>query len=90
VENAPVSQPKRDVRRLVSAVRDQVAWLEVFLGYRRTCGLLLVGVSRHTLYAWKKRFDAWLAEGVDVYVYFKHEDAGKAPAYARQLVGKTN
>jgi len=27
---------------------------------------------------------------VDVYAYFKHEDAGKAPAYARQLVGKTN
>jgi hypothetical protein len=23
-----------------------------------------------------------------VYAYFKHEDAGKAPAYARQLIGK--
>jgi len=40
--------------------------------------------------AWKKRFDGWLGQGVDVYAYFKHEDAGKAPAYARQLVGKTN
>ncbi len=38
--------------------------------------------------AWKKRFDAWLDQGVDVYTYFKHEDAGKAPAYARQLLGK--
>jgi len=37
---------------------------------------------------WKKRFDTWLGQGVDVYVYFKHEDAGKAPAYARQLIGK--
>ena len=37
---------------------------------------------------WRKRFDAWLAEGVDVYVYCKHEDEGKAPAYARQLLGK--
>jgi uncharacterized protein YecE (DUF72 family) len=38
--------------------------------------------------AWKKRFDAWLSQGIDVYIYFKHEDAGKAPAYARQLLGK--
>jgi uncharacterized protein YecE (DUF72 family) len=37
--------------------------------------------------AWRKRFDAWLAQGVDVYAYFKHEDAGKAPAYARKLLG---
>src|SRR5882762_7146713 len=40
--------------------------------------------------AWKKRFDGWLAQGVDVYAYFKHEDAGKAPAYARQLLGKAD
>jgi uncharacterized protein YecE (DUF72 family) len=38
--------------------------------------------------AWKKRFDTWLGQGIDVYVYFKHEDAGKAPAYARQLLGR--
>ena len=37
--------------------------------------------------AWRKRFDDWTGQGVDVYVYFKHEDAGKAPAYARQLLG---
>ncbi len=40
--------------------------------------------------AWRKRFDTWLAQGVDVYVYFKHEDGGKAPAYARQLLGKAS
>jgi len=40
--------------------------------------------------AWRKRFDAWLGQGADVYAYFKHEDAGKAPAYARQLAGKAN
>ena len=36
---------------------------------------------------WRKRFDTWLAQGVDVYVYCKHEDEGKAPAYARLLLG---
>jgi uncharacterized protein YecE (DUF72 family) len=40
------------------------------------------------LAAWRKRFDAWLGQGFDVYAYCKHEDAGKAPAYARQLLGK--
>ena len=40
------------------------------------------------LIAWRKRFDAWTKQGVDVYAYCKHEDAGKAPAYARQLLGK--
>ena len=40
------------------------------------------------LAAWKKRFDGWLQQGVDVYAYCKHEDSGKAPAYARQLLGK--
>ena len=37
---------------------------------------------------WRKRFDGWMAQGVDVYVYCKHEDEGKAPAYARQLLGQ--
>jgi uncharacterized protein YecE (DUF72 family) len=38
------------------------------------------------LAAWRKRFDAWLAQGIDVYVYLKHEDAAKGPAYARALM----
>ncbi len=41
------------------------------------------------LKAWRQRIDAWLDQGIDVYVYLKHEDAGKAPAYAGQLLGKT-
>jgi uncharacterized protein YecE (DUF72 family) len=40
------------------------------------------------LKAWRKRFDGWLEQGVDVYAYCKHEDAGKAPAYANLLLGK--
>jgi len=42
------------------------------------------------LAAWKKRFEEWLGKGVDVYAYCKHEDAGKAPAYARQILEKEN
>jgi len=38
--------------------------------------------------AWRKRFDGWLDQGVDVYVYCKHEDEGKGPAYARTILRK--
>jgi len=41
------------------------------------------------LKAWRQRLDTWLDQGIDVYVYLKHEDAGKAPVYAHQLLGKT-
>jgi uncharacterized protein YecE (DUF72 family) len=41
------------------------------------------------LAAWRKRFDTWTAQGVDVYVYFKHEEEGKAPAFVRKLLGQT-
>lgn len=41
------------------------------------------------LSAWRERFDAWLGRGIEVYVYCKHEDAGKAPAYARRLLGNS-
>lgn len=37
------------------------------------------------LSVWRQRFDAWLEQGIEVYAYCKHEDAGKAPAYARLL-----
>jgi len=37
---------------------------------------------------WRKRIDGWTAQGIDVYTYIKHEDAGKGPAYARQLLGQ--
>ncbi|HEV8306391.1 MAG TPA: DUF72 domain-containing protein [Methylomirabilota bacterium] len=39
------------------------------------------------LAAWRRRCDAWTAAGLDVYAYFKHEDAGRGPAYARELAG---
>ena len=38
---------------------------------------------------WRKKFDTWMAQGMDVYVYCKHEDEGKAPAYANQILGKS-
>ena len=42
------------------------------------------------LQAWRCRFDEWTARGLDVYVYIKHEDAGKGPAYARVVLGRTD
>ena len=39
------------------------------------------------LAVWKKKFDDWMAQGIDVFAYCKHEDEGKAPAYARQILG---
>ena len=42
--------------------------------------------SAQELAAWRKRFDGWNKQGVDVYCYVKHEDAGKGPKYARQLL----
>jgi uncharacterized protein YecE (DUF72 family) len=40
------------------------------------------------LTTWKKRFDIWMSQGIDVFAYCKHEDEGKAPAYANQILGK--
>jgi uncharacterized protein YecE (DUF72 family) len=58
-----------------------------------TAGFVYVRLRRENyapkqLTAWRKRFDTWLSKGVDVFAYCKHEDAGKAPAYACQLLGK--
>ncbi|MFQ5817022.1 MAG: DUF72 domain-containing protein [Terriglobia bacterium] len=38
------------------------------------------------LHAWRKKLEAWRAAGTDVYVYFKHEEAGRGPTYARRLL----
>jgi uncharacterized protein YecE (DUF72 family) len=46
--------------------------------------------SAKELAAWKKKFDAWTQQGVDVHCYVKHEDAGKGPKYARQLLEATS
>ena len=50
--------------------------------------LRLEDYTAKQLAAWRKRFDGWLAQGVDVYVYCKHEDEGKAPEYVRQILGR--
>jgi uncharacterized protein YecE (DUF72 family) len=44
--------------------------------------------AREELAAWRRRCDAWVARGLDVYVYVKHDDAGTAPTYARALCGE--
>jgi uncharacterized protein YecE (DUF72 family) len=56
-----------------------------------TAGFVYVRLRREEysakdLAAWRKRFDDWTRQGVDVYCYVKHEDAGKGPKYARQLL----
>jgi uncharacterized protein YecE (DUF72 family) len=50
--------------------------------------LRLENYTQKQLVAWRKRFDGWRRQGVDVFAYCKHEDAGKAPAYARSLLRK--
>jgi uncharacterized protein YecE (DUF72 family) len=52
--------------------------------------LRLENYTAKQIAAWRKRFDDWLAQGIDVYAYFKHEDAGAAPAYAHKLLGKSS
>lgn len=39
------------------------------------------------LAVWRNRFEGWRAAGRDLFVYFKHEDQGTAPAYAGALLG---
>jgi uncharacterized protein YecE (DUF72 family) len=41
--------------------------------------------SPEDLRAWRARFDAWVTQGLDVYAYVKHDEAGVAPGYARAL-----
>jgi uncharacterized protein YecE (DUF72 family) len=50
--------------------------------------LRLENYTAKQLAAWRKWFDIWLGQGVDVYAYCKHEDEGKAPDYARRILGK--
>lgn len=39
------------------------------------------------LAAWREGIAGWCAQGIAVYAYLKHEEAGKGPAYAKQLLG---
>jgi uncharacterized protein YecE (DUF72 family) len=56
-----------------------------------TAGFVYVRLRREEyasddIAAWRARCRAWVAAGLDVYAYFKHEDAGRGPAYARALL----
>ena len=49
--------------------------------------LRLENYTAKQLAAWRKKFDEWMSQGVDVFAYAKHEDEGKAPKYAREILG---
>ncbi len=56
-----------------------------------TAGFVYVRLRREDygaadLAAWRDRCHDWVAAGLDVYAYVKHEDAAKGPAYARALL----
>jgi uncharacterized protein YecE (DUF72 family) len=56
-----------------------------------TAGFVYVRLRREDyraadLAGWRTRCHDWVAAGLDVYAYFKHEDAAKGPAYARALL----
>jgi len=42
--------------------------------------------AEEALSAWADRIRPVLARGIDVYLYFKHEDEPTAPAYAARLL----
>lgn len=44
--------------------------------------------NRSELDAWAERLDKVRADGRDAYVFFKHDDRGDGPRYARRLLGR--
>ena len=48
--------------------------------------LRLEEYTKKQLGAWRARFDEWTSQGLDVYAYCKHEDAGKGPQLASRLL----
>jgi uncharacterized protein YecE (DUF72 family) len=59
-----------------------------------TADFVYVRLRRETytdqeLGAWRARCRAWVDQGLDVYAYLKHEDAGRGPVYARELLAGT-
>ena len=75
----------RNVALCVAETEDGRAPLEATadFGYFR---LRKENYERGELAEWKKRFEEWQAGGRDLYVYFKHEEAGRGPAYAQALL----
>lgn len=57
-----------------------------------TAGFVYVRLRRSVygageLEAWRARCAGWLSRGLDVYLYVKHDEAGRAPAVAAALLG---
>ena len=57
---------------------------------RRTGPFLYLRLRRHDyapdeLAAWARRLEPFLADGVDAYVFFRHDDAGRGPELALEL-----
>jgi len=48
--------------------------------------LRLEEYTKKQLAAHRARFDEWTGQGLDVYAYCKHEDAGKGAKYAQQIL----
>ena len=81
---------RRHETALCLAETDKESPPEVFTADFTYVRLRRESYTHNELAAWKQRFDAWLGRPIDVYVYLKHEEAGKAPAYARRLIASTS
>ena len=46
--------------------------------------------DRAELEAWAERLEKLTAGGRDAYVFFKHDEAGDGPRYARRVMGRLN
>src|SRR5689334_18252262 len=79
---------RRHQTALVLSETDKQTPPEVITAGFTYARLRLENYTAKQITAWRKRFDGWLSQGVDVYAYFKHEDAGKAPAYAHELLSE--
>ena len=57
---------------------------------RRTAPFLYLRLRRHDysaaeLAAWAERLEPFLADGMDAYVFFRHDDVGRGPELAQEL-----
>jgi uncharacterized protein YecE (DUF72 family) len=75
----------RNVALCIAETEDGCAPLEATAGFAYF-RLRKENYEPRDLAAWRDRFTGWLAKGRDLYVYFKHEDSGRAPAYASKLL----
>ncbi len=78
---------RRHATALVMAETDKEAAPEAL-----TAGFVYLRLRKENYTAselsnWRGRIATWLGQGLDVFAYLKHEDEGKAPQFARQLLG---